>query len=444
MNRRMNLWEDSLLFLAIICVPFQDMSWQHWVAGELLKTPSSIPLFLLAVSSICRQIFSLRFYVRRDLFYLCSYCVCISLLSIFIFGLAIGPINTITRTAALLLEYSLFIFAVYGIDYSASRLLKPAIYCAIVITIGSVLLSDYALIPGLSLGNNSILHSTIPEHPDGRWRGFTQEPSFFSALVFTLFGSLTAITSKIKRSKLATLFLIILLLGCGSKGGILSAVFAFILAGGYILGKKNKLYLIVLLVSSPLILASVYVVMTILFPMSLITDSTSIPTRLTSLVWGVEETATHPFGVGVAGYFVKAEEDMGGIETYLQRVSPIKLDFEEVDTSLATYTNLSSKSILLNGMIFFGWPVALYMLIRVMKVSRALQHKRDWEVFTFWIMTICAIGFYIDSLVLYNIPILLGIIRVWNLRDAQNEVASKIPLSLSATPKYANAVGESA
>ncbi len=425
MNRRMNLWEDSLLFLAIICVPFQDMSWQHWVAGELLKTPSSIPLFFLAISSIWRQTFSLRLYVKRDLFYLCSYCAFVSLVSIFIFGLAIGPINTLTRTAALLLEYSLFIFAVYGIDYSASRLLKSAIYCAIAITICSVLLSDYALIPWISLGNNSILHSTIPEHPDGRWRGFTQEPSFFSVLAFTIFGSLIAITKKIKRSKLATLFLIILLLGCGSKGGILSAVFAFILAGGYILGKKNKLYVIVLAATSPLALASVYVVITVLFPMSLITDSTSVPTRLTSLLWGIEETATHPFGVGIAGYIVKAEEDMGGIEAYLERVSPLKLDFEEVDTSLATYTNLSSKSMLLNGMISFGWPVVLFILIRVFRVTRALQGKHDWEVFTIWIMTICAIGCYIDSLVLYNIPIFLGIIRVWNVRGTQNQVALK-------------------
>lgn len=423
MNRRMSLWEDILLFLAIILVPFQDMSWQHWVVGELLKTPSTIPILLLVISKVLRLSASLKCYIRRDLFYMCSYCVFVSIVSIFIFGSIIGPINNFTRTAAIVLESALFLFVVYGVDYSASRFLKPAIYCAIAITIFSVLSSDYPLIPGLYLGANSTLHSTLFEHPDGRWRGFTQEPSFFSALAFTLFGCIIAITPRTKRSIIIPFLLTILLLGCGSKGGILSAVCAFIIAGGYVLQKRNRVYLVVLAVCSPLILASVYLVMTVLFPMSLITDSTTVPTRLTSLLWGIEESATHPFGVGIAGYVRKAEEDTDRIETYLQQLSPIKLDFEEVDTSLITYTNLSTKSILLNGAVWFGWPFALFALGKIVKVSGILQRKRDWAVFTIWIMTICAIGSYIDSLVLYNIPIFLGIVRVWNVRYTPKSLA---------------------
>lgn len=423
-DRRMSLWDDVLLFLAIVLVPFQDMSWQHWVVGELLKTPATIPIFLLLISKIFRQTACLKFTIRRDLLYMCSYCVFISIASILIFGSAIGPINTFTRTAAILLEYGLFLFVVYGIDYRASRLLKPAIYCAIAITIFAVLTSDYSFIPGISLGGNSTLHATLVEHPDGRWRGFTQEPSFFSVLSFTLVGCLVTITTKAKRSVWTLVVLIVLLLGCGSKGGILSAVFAFMIAGGYVLGKnKNKLYVALLAACSPLVLAGVYLAVTVLFPMTLITESTTVPTRLTSFVWSIEESATHPFGVGIAGFIVKAEEDTGRIESSLQQLSPVRLDFEEIDTSLATYTDLSTKSILLNGTVWFGWLFAIFTIVKIVNVSRSLQRQRDWAVFTFWIMTVCAIGSYVDSLVLYNVPLFLGIVRAWNIRYTPNAVA---------------------
>lgn len=411
--------KNFLFATFIILIPFQDTFLQKTALRSFGTSFAVIPLTFLILFSSIEWMFRRKLNVPKGAVVCGGYILAISLLYYVLDGFA--PLdNTVLKFITLSILTAFFLFVIYALPYDQTALLRRATTFTFVIALLAIPLSDIH-IAGLGfLGHTPILHAT--DNPDQRWRGFSSESSVFSILIITL-GISSAHLAKRRSSTILLLVLTGLgLVGCGSKGGILSLLLtAPIIALLRMSGFWKKILVILLLIPTGLV---IYTALLYLFPANLLSVSTTLPTRSTGILWALIVFLHNPFGVGFSGFYPAIREYMPAAMDMVRINSPVPLNFTEVRDYIQTGQDASSKVLILNYMVFFGLPFLILFTREVRRTTRALLLSDNLILLSGLICVLIAVASYIDSTVAYNIPFLLGL-SVYERRKFENSTCNE-------------------
>ena len=394
-----------LLASFILLIPFQDTFLQRTALGEFGTSFAIFPLMLLIFVTFVEWIFRKHLYIQKTLGICIFYVLTLSLIYIMLDGSDAFGRSLILKTVNIAILTGCFAFVVYGLPYDILATLRWIIPAAFMITLLSIPLSDMHLSGMGFLSENPILHATI--NSDLRWRGFTREASVFSILIITL-GMASAHCARKRFAKAVYLILtVVALAGCGSKGGILSLLFSIPIIFLLRITKVWKRVLgVVILIPFGFFayMAAVY-----LFPANLLVESTTVPTRIAGIVWAFLVFVHNPFGVGFSGFYPAIREYMPAAIDIVSSHSPVPLNMGEVQEFVETGKNASSKILTLNYLVYFGMPFFVAFFYEVQRTIRGLLQAHKIILLSSLICVLIAVGSYIDSVVIYNVPLLLGV-----------------------------------
>ncbi len=394
-----------LLASFILLIPFQDTFLQHTALGDFGASFAIIPLMLLIFVTFVGWLYRKELYIHKTLGICIAYALTFSLIYIMLDGSDAFGRSLILKTVNIAILTGCFAFVVYGLPYDILATLRWIIPAAFMITLLSIPLSDMHLSGMGLLSENPILHATI--NSDLRWRGFTREASVFSILIITL-GMASAHYARKRFAKAVYLILtVVALAGCGSKGGILSLLFSIPIIFLLRITKVWKRILGVVILIPFGFLA--YIVALYLFPANLLVESTTVPTRIVGIVWAVIVSVHNPFGVGFSGFYPAIREYMPTAMNIVNVRSPVLLNMDEVQEFIETGKSASSKVLILNYLVYFGVPFLVAFVYEARKTIRRLLQANKIILLSSLICVLIAIGSYVDSVVIYNVPLLLGV-----------------------------------
>jgi hypothetical protein len=296
----------------------------------------------------------------------------------------------------------LCVYAIFYVDYTPSKGLRYATYISFFLLMSGVALSDLK-VPSLeALGQSQIVHVT-PDPGTGRWRGFSNEPSIFSATVVSL-GVAAAYLSKGKKSRNIVLLLtLILLLFSQSKGallvlGISGFVVLFLKRPSFV---KFTLYLALCSVAAAFVS---YFLFQQENAAELMDASITFATRISMAAWTFIVIAHHPFGVGLGGFYQAITIYLPGAMDWVSRVSPLPLNFSEAQEYVngnMTGLPLDTKCFMLEYIAMFGIPfIVVYFKFAKLMLKTLLKRNQNLLLIGF-IFLFIGMSTYVNGLTLY-------------------------------------------
>jgi O-Antigen ligase len=390
-----------LLYLAVIMMPFQDTILGKSPLGYIGSSPSSIPLAIHGILGISIWLSHRRLTISRRLFLCLLYVFCVSMIYLVVWGPVTHGGSVIYKSFSGAIVLALWGYAVFYVDYAPSKGLRRATYIAFSLLIVGVIVTDLN-ISGLDvIGRSQIVHATLGS--GGRGRGFSSEPSIFSATVVSL-GIAAAYLSKSNKSKNIFVFLtLLLLLLSQSKGGLLvigisGFVMLFLKRPGFL---KLVAYLTVCTIMT---VCMIYFVVKQVTAIDLVQATGTFATRISMAAWSFIVAVHHPFGVGLSGFYEAITIYLPSAMDWLNNVSPVPLNFSEVQEyvhgNMATLP-LDTKCFLLEYIAMFGIP----FLVLYVKFSRdilrgLLRRKQDLLMLGF-IFLLIGMSTYVNGPTLY-------------------------------------------
>ena len=399
-----------LLYLAIITMPIQDCLLGRSFLGFVGSNLSCIPIALHAAVGFCLWI-SKR---RPSVPWLTLVCVLYVLIVSTVYLLVWGPVShegsVVYKAFSGAIVLVFWIYVVFGIDYRYSKGLVWATFIAFIIMIVGVALCDI-IVPGLeSIAQSPIVHIT-PDQGHGRWRGFSDEPSMFSATAVSL-GTVLAYLAKRKGYRLGIILATLLMLVLSqSKGGLM--VLALSAFGLFYFKKPSRVRLTVTVTLVALIVASsLYFIVQQASVVDLWQSTGTFATRISMTIWSFDVVLRHPFGVGLAGFYQAMTIYLPRAMNLLEKVSPIPLDFNEVQDhvygNMATVP-LDTKCFFLEYAAMFGIPF-IYLYWKFFKATTAaLLKKHENILLTGFIFLVFGMSTYINGSAFYAAFYLFGL-----------------------------------
>lgn len=211
---------------------------------------------------------------------------------------------------------------------------------------------------------------------------------------------------------------IIVALFSGSKGAVAALTLSFALVL-FIQNYKRKGFLIFGL---PLIMASCAIMFAFVARMLTadIENFTSVTTRSAGFLTALLTSCDYPFGVGLGGFYPAFSSHVPQAWNMLTALAGSKLNLGELFRfAYGDDRNLSSKTLLGDWLIYFGWPAVLLLLVayfKLFKVSLASKSRRGDALPTIVCFSFIASTTYYVGIPHYILPMALGL--VW--RQARN------------------------
>lgn len=400
--------QQYALYLAILLFPFQDTVLGKSSLGFIGANISSLPLMLYALIDFYIWLYSRKMAISRSGIMWFYYTIILSVIYLAAWGTISHGINVIYKVFSMSIVFSLWVYTIFCIDYTPTLGLKRSTYLAFLLLIIGVVLCDLHL-PGLgTFGTHSLIHATRPEG-SGRWRSFSMEPSTFSATVVSL-GAASAYLSNRRKSRILSIILtFILLIASGSKGGLL----VLGLSGFFILflKKPSPLRAIAyLLVCIGLAALTGILVWQQLNTVDMYRATGTFATRLSLAVWTAIVLAHHPWGVGLSGFYEAMTIYLPQSMDWLQRISPVPLNFSEVQEYVyGTDVPLDTKCFLLEYLVSFGIPFLIAYLMFAKKILQTLLERKQNILLVASVFLLIGFSTYVNGLALYAAFYVMGL-----------------------------------
>jgi hypothetical protein len=389
-----------LFYLAVILMPFQDCILGNSPLGYLGSNISFVPIAASAFLGICAWMYRGEFTVSRSGLKWLLYTAVLSLMYLFAWGTMSHGFSVIHKTFAEGLIFFLWAYTIFCIDYRPTAGLRRSTYMAFAIVIFGVVLCDLH-VPGLAaIGSSTLFHITVSYDVD-RWRGFSMEPSTFSATVVSLgLASAYFATNKLLRRSFIVLTLC-LLLASQSKGGLLVlAISAFVIL---FLKRPSALrmtiyFLVCLLLGGAMAMLSFRHIN----GAEVFDTTATLATRSSLAVWALIVMAHHPLGVGFSGFYEAITIYLPSAMDFVSRVSPIPLNFIEINPYVSsTDVPLDAKCFLFEYLASFGIPFLIAYVTFAVKVIRTLLAQRNNILLIAFVFLLIGFSTYVNGLTLY-------------------------------------------
>lgn len=385
-----------LLFLFIAFSPIQDSFLSKYGFGIFGASPSFIPLTLLILID-----FIYKRSRKINLFFLgfSLYATVVLTINFIVYDGYQGSESDIIKLIKVCILYFYFFYPIFFLNYD-KYFTRNALYIAFTISLFGLLAS--CIYPEF-IDNNKWIHLT--NQTNLRPRGFATESTTLSIQVMTL-GFLCAIFSKQNFAKFIFLFSILISqILIESKGGIASISLAILISVLIFFRNSNKSNTSLLLISALIILLAYNFLFG--FFIDDFNDYTSSATRLIMALSTFLIVESHPFGVGVSGYF---QEISGSIPIAIKIIN-LPLNYMEVHTYINPddYHNVSAKSLFLNGCIYLGIPFLIIYMYFFKNLFCKILRIKNLLLMILSIFSCMALTFYADGVGAYSLPIALGI-----------------------------------
>lgn len=390
----------ALLFLFIVLIPLQDTALRNTPLKEMVPSPAVIPLSLLFLLKISKWLFYTFPMVRRSVLCPTIYVTVVSISYVLLFGLS--PAQFWKPFVSYGLLSILYLFATFGIDYSADRVVRYAIYVAFAITVLGIL-TDLNFSSGVSL-----LRATA--NSSGRPRGFSSESSSLSVQVVTT-GMLSAHFLENNWKKWAVIVVTsLLLIYSDSKGGLIAFLLCFVI----LMITKMRRSWVAKIAFSLLLIPVTYVGSLLVisrFTNALEENQTAtVATRLSMTVYALITVAHNPLGVGFAGFLPSIPKYLPDAMAFVERILPFPMFFTEVREYLyPPQANADCKTFFFDFLVFFGIPFALVFVRVVYRILHDLLDRNYSWMFMGVMFSVFALVTYYSSINLYSIPLMFGI-----------------------------------
>lgn len=303
----------------------------------------------------------------------------------------------------------LFVAGPLAVPWLNPRVVRYAIYAALLVCLLGVLLGDVLRWQEIA----RYFHFT--RNLNGRPRGLATESTTLGVQVITLGLMAAAVTSSRWLRVAAVAIIIVVVAYCQSKGGAVGLVAALVVAGLIAPGQGRdsawrlltRLWRFLLPIGLVLVggAAMIQALSRSLYAY------TSITTRLTTVVTALWIAATNPLGTGLGGmlpafnrYLPRAIDFLG----HLHIVS----NFAEVLAYIGSTTgrDVDTKSFFFNLLIYFGLPFAWLFTRFHLRLFKAL---RVWSA-SYWLIAatafcLIALTCYNSGLGSYDIPLVYGV-----------------------------------
>ncbi|MBZ8140429.1 hypothetical protein CLD22_11025 [Rubrivivax gelatinosus] len=350
----------SLLFSAgIALLPFGAMYWP-----EALGTLAASPGLLLILAAVLLAPFVRQrerpIFQQLKLKRLLWMPVLGSVVSLGVFGwnpLFAGKFFSVGLLSLIWLSPLLLV------DYLRIRHLRMAALVGVSICATSYLLSDLLhAIPGVL--RNLVFSAAYVDLQEVRPRGFTEEPSQFSATFSRLIIIYYLIWESTRRysSERLIVFLCglsVLLVALGSKGAVTGIALALL---SFTVGRRQLPYLVLAL---PI---AWWLVNTQLAAISVdVEQFSSTSTRMTLLLTSLVSTAANPLGWGYYGFYGAMQSFGGWSLDWIGDRFPVLLF--EVRDIIEELNNVSTKSTTLDFMMMLGW-LFIWLMVRIVQLTR--------------------------------------------------------------------------
>lgn len=238
----------------------------------------------------------------------------------------------------------LLLVDVLQIAHVKRAVLMGLVVCTAGYVFADLLHDQYAGLTNLFFGSDYL------EFPDARPRGFSEEPSQFSALVarfLFIYYIIHEVNRPYSKTRLLSFLaaLSVLLVALGSKGAVAAVAIAVL---SFSLSRRQLPYLaLVMPMGAWLVSTQLSAIMTDLEQFS------SASTRIGMTLTGAASIATNPVGYGYYGYYGAIQSFGGRTIDWLSVRSPLLLG--EMTQIVDDLTYVSTKSTMLDFMMVFGW-----------------------------------------------------------------------------------------
>jgi hypothetical protein len=397
---------NLLIAAFIIFLPIQDLRLRGTFLGMFGSNLSVLPLACLVVLALGRWTMQPPWRISKTALVFFGYAVVINVVSLIRFGTTALGASLISKTIALAVITSLWIFVVFCLDYASVPHFGLYLKLAFLVAVLGVIASDLGPAGLGAAVNNSILHLT--DKPDPRWRGLSSEAGHLSTVAISI-GLLAAQFAKRKLAKgfIAALSLLIMVVS-GSKGGTVTlAMTCLLLAITNRIPRrmvvKASAVMIPLLCFAALRLASES-------SLEVLQEATTITTRSTVAFWGVSSLLANPFGLGFGGYYATLEKSLPASMDLVSRWAPFPLNFYEVAGYAVSSENASTKIFFLDLALFLGLPFVIWLGKVLWQHSTRLTIERHALLLTaFWFVSI-AMCSYADAPTAYSSFLVFGVV----------------------------------
>lgn len=358
-------FEGLLIGLFIVLTPFQDSILKntalHMLGANLSIVPLGMVLLWNAINFAVRRR-GLSFRAFGWIMVAISITAITSAISLYEYANTYSVDLLIYKTFTNAVLFGTVFLTIFVPNYRKTNLKYTVLFAFLLAAAGAAL----DLFHG-TMVNDSIFHAT--RSYSDRPRGFSMESSHFGATVGSL-GLLAAyFWSGYKRWLILALASLLIVFST-SKGGLAlwTICMAFMLLGRARQARhwRQRIALICLLLPLAGIIffvGSSYV--TDQISTGLLSDSTSLPTRVSLFIASLYIAITHPLGVGFSGVIPAISQNISyGVEL-LRSLGLTEWDYSEALRYGASTTgdSLSAKNFLLDGMIIWGFPF-VYLFFR--------------------------------------------------------------------------------
>lgn len=391
------------LYLAIILMPIQDCILGKTSLGYVGSNISCIPLAIHGILGLLIWSMQRNLAVSRRSLVGAFYVICISLMYI----LAWGPVShggsVLFKSFSGAVVLLLWIYTLFGIDYTPSKGLRYASQIAFLVMILGVVITDLHISALASLGQSQLFHIMPPSQSSTRWRGFSVEPSMLSATAVSLgFAAAHLSPKKYHRYIIIGLTLILLLLS-QSKGGLL----VLGISGFVVLFIKRPSFLRLLFYLSLCIsiaIGAVFVIIQQLTALDFVQATGTFATRISMAVWSFVVAFHHPFGVGLSGFYEAIRIYLPTAMDWVRHASPVPLNFGEVqeyvDGNMAIVP-LDTKCFFFEYVAMFGVPFIIAYVRFAGQTLKALHQHKQEALMVGFIFLIVGMSTYINGPTLY-------------------------------------------
>lgn len=357
--------ENILLFLAILFVPVQDF--------VLFKTPlhmfgrilSNFPLLILFVYVMLikrKQKITMKYILAGGWFILFS----------LIMGMWTSTSIEFTLRKIITQGIVFFFWIYFYESVKKYQYFDKAVKCAFILNIVGYIACDV-----LGVFNEGIMH--VNTYPEGRWRGFTAEASWF-CFTSAILGGLTFLKAKNRLAKIIVIVITLFLsIGGNSKGIVICGLLA-LLINISIFSKVKTFYkciYILLIIFMAWIMAEMYLINAFYTDLS---DATSFATRASLDIAYCITFVNYPLGTGVGGAITVVSQYALSAFDYLQRFVPvIVLKDNELLESVAREdgSGVLIANMFLVMLCYFGIPFLFMFSKLVYKTMKFLSYNRD-------------------------------------------------------------------
>jgi len=374
------LIERILASLAILTVPFQNMSFQSGPLGVAGSQLTFFPLLLLLALSIAKILFgaSVKKTLMIFIFFFFALATVSSAVTLWVVGnQGFSDVLLFHKYYAQLLLYSVWLVAVFGLKIDKSFV--PFVWVAFWVACIGAFFS--ILSPYFNQYNAGLF--LYAQNYNLRPRGFSKEASDLALTIGSLGGFLYLFGGRWAR--LVILMVVgLFLLFIQSKGAVVAWVAAMLLSWMIIFLRKGWSYNLLVEVLVGLSPFFMYYLMSVNFESgytetasyvhAVAHGSTSIGTRFTMAIFSLGTLLYFPLGVGFSGYLPWVHSYLGDVVSWVSNLYP-NLDYSEVLSYSTSVTGefVSAKSLFFDGVIVFGFP---FVLISAFAVYNTLSVSR--------------------------------------------------------------------